>query len=109
MPEYNPPIDEYYCEVEVVELMDKEVYKMMGRGGAYFKILTEQCKAKYIWWNKDKKVIEIWGSYGCLGKAYNRLINKKKEILKHRIVCENPNKRERTYEEEDHNKRVFIN
>ena len=102
MPEYNPPADAHYCEVDVVELIDKEVFKMMGNGGSYFKTVTEQCKAKYIWWNKEKKVIEVWGSYGCMQKVYNRLIKKKNEIISKRKTedYENEKKRERETEME---------
>lgn len=75
MPEYDPPINSHYCHVKVDTLEDEDILKMMGKSGKFFKYVTRVCGARYIWWNQEKKVIEIWGSYECMGKTYNMISN----------------------------------
>ena len=58
MPGYNPPIA-HYCHISVSHLNDTDILKIIGKSGYFFKKITEDCNANYIWWNKENKVIEI--------------------------------------------------
>ena len=71
MPEYNPPIA-HYCHVSVPDVPESTMLKLIGKGGYFFKKITADCDANYIWWNKEKNIIEIWGKFKCLEIAkYN--------------------------------------
>ena len=65
MPVYNPPIA-HYCHVSVAHMNIESILKAIGKQGFFFKKITWDCNANYIWWNKEKNVIEIWGSYHCM-------------------------------------------
>ena len=65
MPGYNPPIA-HYCHVSVSNVPDSTMLKIIGKNGFFFKKITQQCQANYLWWNKESKVIEIWGSHKCM-------------------------------------------
>lgn len=73
MPEYNPPIA-HYCHVDVSEFSDSSILKMIGKKGFLFKKITQDCNASYIWWNKENKVIEIWGPYNCMKLTKHNII-----------------------------------
>lgn len=71
MPGYNPPIA-HYCHVNVSDKSELEVLKAIGKGGYFFKKITQLCNVNYIWWNKENKVIEIWGPHRYMAVAkYN--------------------------------------
>jgi len=71
MPEYNPPIA-HYCHVSVAHLKESEILKVIGKKGDFLKKLTADCKANYLWWNQENKVIEIWGKFDCMQRTrYN--------------------------------------
>ena len=65
MPPYNPP-NTHYAHISVSDFSDKEVLKFIGKDGNNFKRLTERLGLEYVWWNKDLKVIELWGSFNSL-------------------------------------------
>lgn len=74
MAPYNPPIA-HYCHVSVSNLTDETILKAIGKAGYHFKKITNDCGANYIWWNKDLKVIEIWGPFSCMTKTKNTVEN----------------------------------
>ena len=65
MPEYNPPVA-HYCHVSVKHMNTEDILKAIGKQGYFFKKITHDCGANYLWWNKDNQVIEIWGKYNCM-------------------------------------------
>jgi hypothetical protein len=65
MAPYNPPIA-HYCHISVNDYDEEHILKAIGKNGFFFKKITEDCNANYIWWNKEKCIIEIWGSYKCM-------------------------------------------
>ena len=65
MPPYNPPIA-HYCHVSVANIPDEKILKCIGKSGYFFKKITKDCDANYLWWNKENKVIEIWGKHNCM-------------------------------------------
>ena len=68
MPEYNPPIA-HYCHVSVKDMSTEDILKAIVKQGYYFKKITHNCGANYLWWNKDNQVVEIWGSFNCMKLA----------------------------------------
>jgi hypothetical protein len=62
MAPYDPPVM-HYAHLKV-DLYDDDMIKgFMGPRGSRFYNLTSRLKVRYIWWNRDLKVIEIWGPY----------------------------------------------
>ena len=61
MPEYSPPVA-HYAHFKVDHLSVKGILRAIGKSGFRFKELTEKLNLKYLWWNKDINVIELWGS-----------------------------------------------
>lgn len=70
--------DAHYCHVSVKDYPDDVLEKVMGYKGAYFKAFTEVMKLKYVWWNKDTKVIELWGKFNRMRES--------REAMEHRII-----------------------
>lgn len=63
---YNPPIA-HYNELPVPNYVD--VGLLIGKGGKHFKYITYKSKCTYIWYNKDRRVIELWGPEWALQDA----------------------------------------
>ncbi len=72
---YNPPIDSLYAEVMVPEwISDSLMYRVIGKEGIAFKAITHVSGCEYVWWNNEKKVIEVWGyNHEGLASAWIRL------------------------------------
>ena len=82
MAPYNPPnVQCYYSQLNVSEFGDDEhiFEKLIGKSGYKFYNLTKKLKVQYLWYDTDRKVIEIWGSHQALK-------NGAKERL--RLFCE---------------------
>jgi hypothetical protein len=62
MAPYNPP-DSHYAHLKVDIYDDLLVQKFMGPRGSKFYDLTTRLGMRYIWYNRDKKIIEVWGPY----------------------------------------------
>jgi len=60
MPEYNPPVA-HYAHFKVDQTSIKGILRAIGKNGCRFKELTEKLNLKYLWWNKDLNIIEVWG------------------------------------------------
>jgi hypothetical protein len=65
MAPYSPPIA-HYSEMDVSEYTENEMYKFIGRGGKRFYWLTNYLELSYIWYDKDRKVIELWGPFHAM-------------------------------------------
>ena len=79
--EYNPPVA-YYSQVDVPDFI--QVGLLVGKNGRHFKKYTAQSGCQYIWYDKDRNVIELWGSEPSLIRA--------KEIFKTRFDNFKPTK-----------------
>ena len=62
MAPYNPP-DSHYAHLKVDLYDELLVQKYMGKRGQHFYDLTTKLGMRYIWYNKEKKIIEVWGPY----------------------------------------------
>ena len=65
MAPYEPPIA-HYTQLDVSEYSDDEILYVIGKGGKGFYKLTRELGVNYLWWDKERKVVEIWGSFTAL-------------------------------------------
>lgn len=69
MAPYDPPTNVDYSEIDVSKYEDRIILSLIGRGGCGFYQLTSILGLRYLWWNQDKKVIELWGDHDILLKG----------------------------------------
>jgi hypothetical protein len=63
MAPYNPPRNSRgYAEINLVGVDSDFMFKMIGKNGRNFYDITEYLGIKYLWYNKDRHVIELWGN-----------------------------------------------
>ncbi len=68
MAPYSPPIA-HYSQLDVSQHSDEDILYVIGKGGRGFYKLTTQLGLNYLWWDKERKVVEIWGSFGALNSG----------------------------------------
>ena len=81
MPSYNPPVA-HYTEVDATDLSVTQFLRAIGKEGIHFKKLTSRTGTEYIWWDQNRNVIEIWGSYGSLAAGAARKVRKYLDKIK---------------------------
>jgi len=62
MAPYTPPIA-HYSQMDVSRYADGDMFAFIGRTGKRFYWLTHKLGLDYLWYDKGRKVIEIWGPY----------------------------------------------
>jgi len=62
MPPYTPP-STHYSQMDVSEYDEDHVFAFVGKTGKKFYWLTRTLGLDYLWYDRERKVIEIWGSY----------------------------------------------
>lgn len=70
--EYNPP-DAFYCEVPLEEGEASLMGTVIGADGFYFKAITSATKVYYIWFARNRGVVEVWGPEARLPLAMERI------------------------------------
>jgi len=65
MAPYNPPVA-HYSQFDVSGYSEDDMFKFIGKGGKKFYWLTYYLGLDYIWYDKDRKVIELWGPFSSL-------------------------------------------
>lgn len=73
MAPYNPPLITNYAHIKV---NNSNISKIMGENGKWFKSFTEKNKLKYVWYNKENKYIELWGTHFSIENATPILKNR---------------------------------
>ena len=68
MAPYDPPIA-HYSQLDVSQYTDEQILSVIGKGGKGFYKLTSQLGLNYLWWDKERKVVELWGSFGSLSSG----------------------------------------
>lgn len=76
---YNPP-NTHYSEVKC-DLSDQQIKKLIGKNGYFFNVITKAAKVNYLWFDNQRKVIEIWGPMIHLENARRRLIDRMERIV----------------------------
>ncbi len=62
MAPYTPPTT-HYSQMDVSEYDEDQVFSFVGKTGKRFYWLTKKLGLDYLWYDKERKVIEIWGPY----------------------------------------------
>jgi hypothetical protein len=62
MAPYTPPTT-HYSQMDVSEYTEDQVFSFIGKTGKKFYWLTQKLGLDYLWYDKERKVIEIWGPY----------------------------------------------
>lgn len=65
MAPYDPPIA-HYSQLDVSEYTDEQMLTFIGKDGHRFYRLTDRLGLSYLWWDSERKVVELWGSYNSL-------------------------------------------
>ena len=65
MAPYVPP-NTHYAHLNVSLYTEDMIFSFMGKSGHRFYKLTTQLGLRYIWFNKEKMVIEVWGPFESL-------------------------------------------
>lgn len=65
MAPYDPPIA-HYTQLDVSDYSEEQILTLIGKGGKGFYNLTKKIGVEYIWWNRERNVVEIWGSFDAL-------------------------------------------
>ena len=66
MPEYAPPANAHYTELDVSNYPEGFMWKAIGKEGRNFYSITDWLHLKYLWYDEKRNVIELWGSYESL-------------------------------------------
>lgn len=65
MAPYDPPIA-HYTQLNVPDIGEDTMFEFVGKSGHRFYKLTRELGLRYLWYDKDRKAIEVWGSYESL-------------------------------------------
>jgi hypothetical protein len=68
MAPYAPP-NAHYAQVDVSKYQEKMILCMIGKGGQGFYNLTDYLNMEYVWYDQERKVIELWGSFGSFKRG----------------------------------------
>ena len=75
---YNPP-NAHYSQVAVPASTD--IGLLIGKDGRHFKFITHRCGSTYIWYDKARDVIEVWGPEVSIPKTVGMLKSRMAELL----------------------------
>lgn len=78
---YTPPINCHYTQLSTSGVDDSIMKISIGRNGKVFKAITRQANVNYIWYHKDKQIVEIWGPERNLPDAYKRIFDRIQKII----------------------------
>ena len=62
MAPYSPP-NAHYSQMDVSDYTVDKMFTFIGKNGKKFYWLTQKLDLDYLWYDKERKVIEIWGPY----------------------------------------------
>ena len=65
MAPYKPP-SAHYSQFDVSGYNEDDIFKFIGKNGKKFYWLTRYLDLSYMWYDKKRKVIELWGPYESL-------------------------------------------
>ena len=81
---YNPPIAAYYHEIPITVQTDL-IKHVIGANGKYFNAITKASGVFYIWFRKERNIIEVWGpSVPSMDSAVKRIFDRM-ELIKQRF------------------------
>lgn len=62
MAPYTPPVS-HYSQLDVSDYTEEQIFAFIGKNGRRFYWLTQKLQLDYLWYDSERKVIEIWGPY----------------------------------------------
>lgn len=62
MAPYTPPLS-HYSQMDVSGYDEERLFAFIGKTGKTFYWLTRTLGLDYLWYDKERKVIEMWGPY----------------------------------------------
>ncbi len=62
MAPYQPP-NSHYSQMDVSDYDEDHIFSVIGKTGKRFYWLTRLLGVDYLWYDKERRVIEIWGPY----------------------------------------------
>ena len=65
MAPYEPPIA-HYTQLSVPDIDEDTMFEFIGKGGHRFYNLTRDLGVRYLWYDKERKAVEIWGPYQAM-------------------------------------------
>lgn len=75
---YNPP-NTHYTQIQC-SVKPKNIGQLVGVNGKAFIAITRCARVDYIWINKERNIIEIWGPKKNFDNAKLRLIERMQRI-----------------------------
>ena len=62
MAPYQPPVA-HYSQMDVSDYTEDQIFSFIGKTGKKFYWLTQKLGLDYLWYDKERQIIEIWGPY----------------------------------------------
>jgi len=62
MAPYHPP-NAHYSQMDVSEYSETEIFRFMGKTGKKFYWLKQKLGLDHLWYDKKRKIIEMWRPY----------------------------------------------
>ena len=73
MAPYQPP-DAHYSQIEIND--DWKASHLLKDGGKMLYNITKRYKLKYVWFDEERNVLELWGPYYAFARGARRKIAK---------------------------------
>lgn len=73
MAPYHPP-DAHYSQILISE--DWKASHLLKDGGKMLYNITKKFKLKYVWYDEERNVLELWGPYYAFARGAQRKISK---------------------------------
>jgi len=62
MAPYTPP-SSHYSQMDVSEYTEDQIFSFIGKTGKRFYWLTHKLGLDYLWYDRQRKVFELWGPF----------------------------------------------
>jgi hypothetical protein len=86
MAPYNPPVS-HYTELDVSGYDEDFMFAFVGKNGRRFYWLTRMLGLDYLWYDHERRVIEIWGPLNILQtRQAQELLKSELEIFQPKSV-----------------------
>ena len=73
---YCPPMNRHFTCINVSTIPEDKIAQIIGNNGKIFKAISHQSGVDYIYWIKEKNIIEVWGYEHLLPNAVERIFNR---------------------------------
>jgi len=84
MAPYNPP-NAHYAHIDVSNYEENMILCMIGKGGQGFYKITDWLGLEYVWYDSDKKRIELWGAEDAFERGAQNKLQKSLDDFKNKF------------------------